>query len=232
MTPPTRPAAPARRARLLPALRARPRLLWAIVLGVVVYGLLAGLTGLTGASATLLAWNAGTLLNLALTWHMTRASGVQDIRQRAPSQDEGRFAILGVVVLGALAVLLAVATQVAQTRGMHGPERAGHLALATVTVLTSWLFMQVVFGLHYAHEFYVARLQGQPDPLAFPGTSEPTYADFFHFAFVIGASAQTADINFNGSRLRPVGTLHCTVAFFFNTSLLALAINVLAGGLA
>lgn len=224
--------AQARHARLLPALRARPRLLWAIVLGILVYGALSGLTDLTGASATLLAWNAGTLLNLGLTWHMTRATSAQDIRRRAPSQDEGRFAILGVVVLAALAVMLAVATQVAQTRGLHGFERVGHLALAALTVLTSWLFMQVVFGLHYAHEFYVARLAGQPDPLAFPGTVEPTYADFFHFAFVIGASAQTADINFNGSRLRPVGTVHCTVAFFFNASLLALAINVVAGGLA
>ena len=42
-------------------------------------------------------------------------------------------------------------------------------------------------------------------------------------------SAQTADISFQGSALRPVGTLHCVVAFFFNASLLALSINVVAG---
>lgn len=216
---------------LLPALRARPRLLWATVLGVVAYALLAAFTRQTHATAALLAWNLGALANLALTWHMVRASRAEDIRRRAANQDEGRLAILAVVVLGALAVLLAVGTQLGQALTMEGGERAGHVALAALTVLTSWLFMQVVFGLHYAHDFYLARLDEQPDPLVFPGTPDPTYADFFHFAFVIGASAQTADISFQGSALRPVGTLHCTVAFFFNASLLALAINVVAGTL-
>lgn len=215
----------------MPALRARPRLLWAIVLGVAVYALVAALTGQTHATAALLAWNAGALANLALTWHMTKASHADDVRRRAVNQDEGRLAILSVVVLAAVAVLLAVGTQLGQARSLEGGERAGHLALAALTVLTSWLFTHVVFGLHYAHDFYLARIRHEPDPLAFPGTPDPTYTDFFHFALVIGASAQTADISFQGSALRPVGTLHCTVAFFFNASLLALAINVVAGNL-
>jgi uncharacterized membrane protein len=63
----------------------------------------------------------------------------------------------------------------------------------------------------------------------FPGTRDPGYADFFHFACVIGAAAQTADISFNGSALRPVGTLHCILSFFFNATLLALSINLAAG---
>lgn len=132
---------------------------------------------------------------------MARATSAEAIRRYAVSQDEDRAAILTVVVLAALAVL------------------------------TSWLFTHVVFGLHYAHDFYPARTRGEPDPLEFPGTPEPTYADLFHFAFVNGASAQTADIAFQGPALRPVGTLHCVVAFFFNASLLALAVNVVAGTL-
>jgi uncharacterized membrane protein len=217
-------------ARLLPALKARPRLLWAMVVGVLAYALLAAFTGLTRSTASLLSWNAGALLNLGLTWSMTRATDADAIQRRAPSQDEGRGAILTVVVLAAMAVMLAVGTQLAQVRDLAGAERVAHIALAALTVLTAWMFTHVVFGLHYAHEFYTARLRGEPDPLAFPGTADPTYADFFHFAFVIGASSQTADIAFNGSMLRPVGTLHCAVAFFFNASLLALAINVVAGG--
>jgi len=224
-------AARSRRHALLPALRARPRLLWAIALGVAVYALLAAFTALTRSTASLLAWNLGAILNLGLTWHMTQATSAEAIRRRAVGQDEGRLAILAVVVLAALAVLLAVGTQLSQARGMQGAERIGHVALAALTVLTSWLFTQVVFGLHYAHDFYMARVRGEPDPLEFPGTPEPTYLDFFHFAFVIGASAQTADVSFHGSALRPVGTLHCSVAFFFNASLLALAVNVVAGTL-
>jgi uncharacterized membrane protein len=87
----------------------------------------------------------------------------------------------------------------------------------------------VLFALHYAHDFYAARIRGLEDPLLFPGTRDPGYTDFFHFACVIGTASQTADISFNGSGLRPVGTLHCIVAFFFNATLLALSINLLAG---
>jgi uncharacterized membrane protein len=103
------------------------------------------------------------------------------------------------------------------------------VSLAALTVFTSWLFTQVLFALHYAHDFYMARIRGAADPLAFPGTRDPGYGDFFHFACVIGTAGQTADIAFYGSALRPVGTLHCIVAFFFNATLLALAINLAAG---
>ena len=57
---------------------------------------------------------------------------------------------------------------------------------------------------------------------------EPGYGDFFYFACVIGTSGQTADVVFNGSALRPVGTLHCILAFFFNTTVLALTVNIAA----
>jgi uncharacterized membrane protein len=95
--------------------------------------------------------------------------------------------------------------------------------------LTSWFFTQLLLALHYAHDFYMARHRGKPDPLHFPGTKDPGYSDFFHFACVIGAAAQTADISFQGRSMRPVGTLHCVLSFFFNTTVLALSMNVIAG---
>jgi uncharacterized membrane protein len=98
-----------------------------------------------------------------------------------------------------------------------------------MTVLTSWLFTQTLMAFNYAHDFYRARDNGQPDPLTFPGTTEPGYGDFIYFACVIGTSGQTADVVFNGTALRPTGTLHCILAFFFNTTVLALTINIAAG---
>ncbi|MGZ5846922.1 MAG: DUF1345 domain-containing protein, partial [Ramlibacter sp.] len=129
----------------------------------------------------------------------------------------------------AAAVLLAVGSQLAQVRQLHGTERALHLSLALLTIVTAWLFTQVLFALHYAHDFYIARHRQLPDPLQFPGTADPDYGDFFYFSCIIGTSAQTADVSFTGSALRRIGTLHCVVAFFFNATLLALSINVAAG---
>lgn len=215
--------------RLVRGLRARPRLVTGAVAGVLVYFVVRKISPESAPVIALVAWNTGALLYLALAWHGMSTTGVQGIRERALAQDEGRIAILVLVVLAALAVLLAVGTQLAQVKDLHGGARTAHVSLAGLTVLTSWLFTQVLFAQHYAHDFYMARIRGEDDPLAFPGTRDPGYADFFHFACVIGTAAQTADIAFNGPALRPVGTLHCIVAFFFNAALLALAINIGAG---
>jgi uncharacterized membrane protein len=215
--------------RLVRGLRARPRLLTGVTVGVLVFLIGRRVFDEPSAATALVAWNAGALLYLLLAWHVMATTSVQGIRERAPGQDEGRIAILVLVVLAALAVLLAVGTQLAQVKDLHGRLRVAHVSLAALTVFTSWLFTQVLFALHYAHDFYAERIRGAQDPLAFPGTRDPGYPDFFHFACVIGTAAQTADIAFNGPALRPVGTLHCILAFFFNATLLALTINLAAG---
>jgi uncharacterized membrane protein len=225
----THPRSGHNRALLWPALRARPRLLASVLSGAVAYGLVTAIFSLSRAASVLVAWNVGALLNLALTAHMVWKTDVEAIKRRAITQDQGRTAILAVVLLGTAAVLLAVGSQLALAHDMHGTERIAHVSLALLTVLTSWFFTQTLFALHYAHDFYLARLHESPDPLLFPGTPDPLYPDFLHFAIVIGTAAQTADIAFNGPTLRPVGTLHCIVSFFFNASLLALSINVVAG---
>nr|WP_264479141.1 DUF1345 domain-containing protein [Lichenihabitans sp. PAMC28606] len=50
-----------------------------------------------------------------------------------------------------------------------------------------------------------------------------------HFAVVIGVASQTADIAFTAKHLRRIGTVHSVISFAFNTAVLALAINLLAG---
>ncbi|MEY4560888.1 MAG: hypothetical protein RLZZ618_165 [Pseudomonadota bacterium] len=58
------------------------------------------------------------------------------------------------------------------------------------------------------------------------GDPEPDYADFFYFASVIGTSGQTADVAFVTKPLRRVGAVHCILSYLFNTTLLALMINI------
>jgi uncharacterized membrane protein len=209
-------------------LTAQPRLWSSAAVGVLVYLLLPATLAQAGSRA-LLAWNAGALLYLGLALHMLLQSDTEAMQRRAQQQSEGRVIMLVMVVAAAVAVLLAVGSQVTAIKNLPGAARAPHLALAALTVLTSWLFTQTLLAFKYAHDFYRTRDKGQPDPLTFPGTVEPSYADFFYFACVIGTSGQTADVAFNGTALRPEGTLHCILAFFFNTTVLALTVNTAAG---
>jgi uncharacterized membrane protein len=95
------------------------------------------------------------------------------------------------------------------------------------------MFVQIVFALHYAHEYYAEpqdkRGRKHRGGLLFPEDDAPDYWDFLHFAMIVGVAAQTADIAFTSKTLRRTGTWHGVVSFLFNTVVLALTINLLAG---
>ncbi len=212
--------------RLVLILGARPRLWSSAALGVAVYLLLPSALAHQAATRALLAWNACAWVYLGLALHMVLRSDQRQMQRRAARQSEGRVLALTMVVVSAVAVLIAVGTQLSNVKDLPAAAKTPHILLAACTVLSSWLFTQVLLALTYAHDFYLVRAAGRPAPLNFPGTAEPGYGDFFYFACVIGTSGQTADVDFNGRELRPVGTLHCILAFFFNTTLLALTINI------
>ena len=148
------------------------------------------------------------------------------MRHRAQLQDDGQLVILGLVVLATIASLAAIAGELVVVKDMHGLIKSAHIALAGVTVLTSWAFIQVMFALHYAHDYYAAACHGKPAGLEFPKDDCPDYGDFFYFAAVIGTSGQTADVSFVSKPMRRIGALHCILAYLFNTTVLALLINI------
>jgi len=207
----------------------RPRLFIAAAVGVAVGLLVPEVWVARPVTRWILAWNAGAWLYLLLAgWMMSHASQAQMAR-RARQQDEGARTILLLVVLSSLISLGAIIAELSVAKDMHGPTKLEHIALAVVTLLSTWAFTQVMFALHYAHEYYAAVSRGEPGGLEFPGTPHPDYLDFVYFAAVIGTSGQTADVSIAGSALRRVGLLHCVLAFLFNTSLIALMINVASG---
>lgn len=215
--------------RPLHALRVRPRLLTSLAVGLLVWFLLPDVLVPYGETRLLVAWNAFALLYLGLALHMAWQAGADVIRRRALQQDEGSGFVLVLVVLASVAVLLGIGSQLAVVKDLHGLARTRHVGLAALTVVSSWLFTQTLFALHYAHEFYLTRARKLPDGLAFPGTPDPCYSDFLYFACVIGTSGQTADVSFTSPAMRRVGLVHCVQAFFFNTTVLALTINIAAG---
>lgn len=71
--------------------------------------------------------------------------------------------------------------------------------------------------------------QRSSETLDFPNEDVPNYWDFLYFSYIIGTSAQTADVDFTSRASRQIGTVHCLLAFFFNTAILALMINMASG---
>lgn len=207
----------------------RPPLFLGLVLGVLTCWLLPISVAPHSVTRVILGWNVGVTLYLLLAARMMFWSSHERMKQRALEHDEGKFTILSLVVLAAVFSLGAIVAELAVAKDMQGELKFAHVALAGITILTSWTFTQVMFALHYAHDYYVALQSGQPPGLNFPGSHAPDYGDFLYFACVIGTSGQTADVSFSCRKMRRTGLVHCVLAFFFNTTLVALTINIAAG---
>jgi uncharacterized membrane protein len=183
----------------------------------------------------LLAWNAGTWLYFILSGLLVANASHETVRIRAEAQDEGRLTILILSILAGAAAIGAIVAQLGIAKNMAGFEKGLHLGLAAATVVSAWAFIHLIFALHYAHDFYAPR--GAPGSgagvgaggLDFPGTDQPDYWDFLYFSYVIGVAAQTADVSITSAAMRRTSLVHCVLAFFFNSAVLALMINLAAG---
>lgn len=235
-------------AQLIAPFRTHPRLIVSVIAAVfVVLFLPRHISGMT-VTRFLIGWNTGTCLFLTLAGFMFASSSKDKMVSRAKMEDEGEWGVLLFVVVAAVASVAAIVVELGLVKDLNPAEKTAHIALAGLTVLSSWAFTHTMFAMHYAHNFYL-RQSGPAGHggLVFPtppgeddadsersrseqndAEDEPDYLDFLYFSFIIGTSAQTADVSFTSKSMRRLGTVHCVLSFLFNTSILALSINLAA----
>jgi len=206
---------------------ARPRLVYALAIGVVV----AIVVPLPGTPDPLLhaltGWNVGVYLYLALIWTMMIRADDSDVRAIAERQDESAYVVLTAVSLAAVISLAAIVLELATTKGTDG-HNAFHIGMTAATVIGSWFLIPTIFALHYAHFYYLIDTR-HPPPLIFPEKNlKPDYWDFMYFSFTIAVASQTADIAPNSRWMRKALLAQAVLSFFFNASILALSINISA----
>jgi uncharacterized membrane protein len=224
---------PRDRLGLIGAIRHRPRTYICAAVMVVVF--LAIPNDLRLATRALLAWNAGALLFIALAGWMAGHEGVDSMQAHAAQEDENQWVLLVVGTAAACAALAAIVAELGAVKDLTGLLKAAHIGLTAVTILSAWAFIHLLFALHYAHEYYGDRFDESSKAmedrkgLHFPGDRDPTYGDFLYYAFVIGCACATADVETLSPSMRRTTLAHGIVAFFFNTIILALTINIGAG---
>lgn len=178
----------------------------------------------------IIGWDAFGLTTLALIWVAIYTADADRIRAVAASEDLSRLLSFVFVLVAAAASLLAVVLLLGTSHGLPPAQLLRHIALSGVAVAASWLLVHTVFTLRYAHLYYDAGPDGSDvGGLDFPGgDQEPDYLDIAYFAFVVGMTAQTADVSISGRPQRRLALLHGLISFIFNTALVALVINGVA----
>jgi len=170
-------------------------------------------------------WDAGVALYLVLIYWAILHATVSEIRRRAAIQDEGAFVLLILTGAAAIASLLAIVAEVAQTPSGEAWDK---MAVGMFTIVLSWLFMHTIYALHYAHEYYGERSDDQIGGLKFPGNQGPDYWDFLYFSFVVAMTCQVSDVAITSKVIRRVVNIHGVLSFFFNLAILALTINMIS----
>jgi uncharacterized membrane protein len=168
--------------------------------------------------ALLAAADALFLVYLALTARIVGQTGPDDLRRHAEDEDEGVALIL---LLAALAVLVSVAA-IFMVLNADESSLAARLA-ALVSLPLGWATVHTLIAFHYAYLHYRAEEQGEG--FRFPGKGAPDAWDFLYASFTIGMTAQVSDVEVTTRPLRRAVLVHGVASFFYNTGILALAVN-------
>lgn len=148
------------------------------------------------------------------------------LRRHAASSDLPVFVIF-------LVTFAAVTSAVVTLFILLNADTAPGVLAALLTLFAvplGWLTIHMMAAIHYAHLYWQPN-EATPDEkdalggLEFPGTPEPRGVDFLYFSVVIGMTAQTSDVQITSHAMRRTNIVHAIVSFFFNTVLVAAAVN-------
>ena len=183
------------------------------------------------ATRFLCVWDTGMLVFLGFTLRLMLKATPEKMQRYAKQEDEGRATILTLVTAAACISIFAIAF-ILSDKSRDNSLLVLHVSLSLITIVGSWLLVHVIFALHYArlyYQDYETLAKSEAEGLDFPGEHEPDYWDFLYFSFVIGMTSQVSDVDVTSRTMRRLSLVHGILSFFFNTSIVAMTINIIAG---
>jgi uncharacterized membrane protein len=195
-------------------------------------------------------WDVWALVYLGLTWLLIMRSSAQQTRQWALDQrtpPRPHLSILRSVILRVLRALFLVSrtsslffivfvslvsmalaiSLVPDVRDMDTTSGVSVAFMAALGVISAWGVLHTSYALHYAFQYY--RSEESAGGLDFPSEQNPNQLDFSYFAFTIATSFAVSDVNVTDGTIRRAVLGHQILSFFYNTSILALVINLFTG---
>jgi uncharacterized membrane protein len=221
-------------------LSSRTRLGVAIGVSIGVFAILP--TSLQLSTRLLATWCAGAGCFLLLAMLMMKRATAEVTRDRSQRYGAHPLTMVVLPILAACASLSAIAFLLSTAKEAPALALAVHLGLSALAILCSWFLIPVTFARRYATLYYCpsgedSEADCNPETaftrgLMFVEETAPTYWDFLYFAFIIAATAQTADTMIVSRPMRRLALAQCLIAFFFFVGVLAMTVNIGSGVLA
>jgi len=144
----------------------------------------------------------------------------------ATREDDSRAASRSVLVASSVLSLAAIVTALHRASSASSGLDAALTAASLVAVVVSWLVVNTVFVLRYAHLYYNGEAVGG---VSFPGDQAPFYRDFAYLGFTVGMTFQVSDTAITDDTFRATVLRHALLSFVFSIAIIAMTINVVAG---
>jgi uncharacterized membrane protein len=144
-----------------------------------------------------------------------------ELKKRAVIEDDGAF----IALLIALAVIVMCVVGIFTMLNQKKIPSTLTFALSVASAPLGWFTLHTIAAFHYANLHYLEGKDSKTMGLKFPQTEEPALWDFLYFSFVVGMTAQVSDVQVLTTPMRRATLIHSIVSFFFNTVLIAMAVN-------
>ena len=221
-------------------LSSQTRLGMAIGVAIVVFLLLP--TSLHWSTRLLSTWCAGAGCFLLLVLLMIKSATAEVTRARSQRYGAHPLTMIVLPIAAACTSLFAIAFLLSTVKDAPALVIAVHIGLSALAIFCAWFLLPVTFARRYATLYYrpyeeaSEAIEKTTTPftggLIFAEETTPTYWDFLYFAFILSATAQTADTMIASRSMRRLALVQCLIAFFFFVGVLAMTVNIGAGVLA
>ncbi len=210
------------------------------------------------ATRVIITTNTFTFATSLLIWLVIVNVNKDNLKHIAAKEDSSVSLIFGLVVFLALGSLITIIILLGSVKGLNNARLTEHIIFSMISVAGSWVLVHSVYTLHYARLYFseiksqtnleqsrfLSNLKNVSDEekgkelfarqskfggVDFPGTDKPDYLDFAYFSFVIGMTSQVSDVQVTSSKMRREVLMHGILSFIFNTIIVAMSINIVAG---
>lgn len=178
----------------------------------------------------MLGWDIFCFCLLSFYWISFFTTPQSHLPRQAAEDDPSRIIIFVIVLVCSAASMLAVILLLTAKKETDA-DRSIHVPLALAGMILSWLTVHTIFTARYAHMYYRKKNSAgvYHGGLNFPDEPKPDFLDFAYFSFVLGMTFQVSDVGISSKKLRQLALLHGLISFAYNTIIVALTINIIAG---
>ena len=182
-------------------------------------------------SRIILGWDTFCLCMILLSWILFFTVTPNELCTIVEKQDDG-LKVIFMIVLVAVCFSLFGTLLLLNSKNESTFNKVFHTIVSLSPVLLSWILLHTTFAIRYAHLYHdhnKLNTGSNVGGLDFPTKEQPDYMDFAYFSFVIGMTFQVSDVQVNSRVIRRFVLMHSLISFVFNTIIVALTINTIAG---